>query len=183
MSCSEIPPEKPRLLLVDDNDTFRRTLGNALARRGFCVDQAVDVTEALAAARRHSPQLAVLDMNLGGDFGLDLITSLLEMASDVRIVVLTGYASIATAVEAIRLGATHYLSKPAEVDEILAAFDRTMGDSSTPLAPLPMSLNQLEWEHLQRTLLDHAGNISAAARALGLHRRSLQRKLRKHARW
>jgi two-component system, response regulator RegA len=183
MDCVSPGSEKLRLLLVDDNDTFRRTLGNALVRRGYCVDQAADITEALAAAWRHPPRLAVLDMNLGGELGLDLITRLLQMVSDVRIVVLTGYASIATAVEAIRLGATHYLAKPAEVDEILAAFDRTTGDPSTPLPPTPMSLNQLEWEHLQRTLLERGGNISAAARDLGLHRRSLQRKLRKHARW
>ena len=183
MSCADSSAEKPRLLLVDDNDTFRRTLANALARRGFCVDQTAGVAGALTLARRHPPRYAIVDLNLGADFGLTLIPPLRRLAQDMRIVVLTGYASIATAVESIRLGATHYLAKPAEVEEILAAFERTDGDSETPLPPSPMSLAQLEWEHLQRTLLDHEGNISAAARALGLHRRSLQRKLRKHARW
>ena len=183
MSCAESPQEKTRLLLVDDNDTFRRTLGNLFARRGYRVDDASDVAGALTLARRHPPHYAVIDLNLDGDIGLGLIAPLRAIGRDMRIVVLTGYASIATAVEAIQLGATHYLAKPAEVDEILAAFDRTGGDSATPLPPAPMSIAQLEWEHLQRVLLDHGGNISAAARALGLHRRSLQRKLRKHARW
>jgi len=183
MSSANSPADRPRLLLVDDNDTFRRTLGNAFARRGFVVDQAVDGAEALALATGHPPAYAVVDLRLGGDFGLALIPSLRDLSEDMRIVMLTGYASIATAVEAIRCGATHYLAKPAEVDEILAAFELTGGDSRTPLPPSPMSLAQLEWEHLQRALLDHDGNISAAARALRLHRRSLQRKLLKHARW
>lgn len=172
-----------RLLLVDDNTTFRRTLGNALSRRGFRVDQAGDVAAALSLAQANAPEFAVIDLNLGESQGLCLIPELCGLVGGVRIVVLTGYASIATAVEAIRLGATHYLAKPAEVEEIIAAFDRVGGDSGTPLPSTPMSLAQLEWEHLQRTLLDHEGNVSAAARALGLHRRSLQRKLRKHARW
>jgi two-component system, response regulator RegA len=183
MTCAASPPEKARLLLVDDNDTFRRTLGNLFARRGYCVDDAPDAAGALTMARRHPPRYAIVDLNLDGDVGLGLIPSLRAMGSDMRIVVLTGYASIATAVEAIQLGATHYLAKPAEVDEILAAFERTSGDSAIPLPPTPMSIAQLEWEHLQRVLLEHNGNISAAARALGLHRRSLQRKLKKHARW
>lgn len=171
------------LLLVDDNDLFRQTLARSLARRGWKVDAAASTDEALLSARKRPPTRAVVDLNLEGTSGLDLIPRLLEIDSAMRIVVLTGYASIATAVEAIRRGATHYLAKPAEVDEILLAFDRTTGDCETPLPTMPMSLNQLEWEHLQRTLLDHDGNVSAAARALGLHRRSLQRKLRKHARW
>lgn len=174
---------RQRLLLVDDNNTFRRTLGNALARRGYRVDQAGDVASALAMARATPPGLAVIDLNLGEAQGLSLIPELCRLIPGLRIVVLTGYASIATAVEAIRLGATHYLAKPAEVEDVIAAFDRVAGDAETPLPESPMSLGQLEWEHLQRTLLSHDGNISAAARALGLHRRSLQRKLRKHARW
>lgn len=171
------------LLLVDDNDLFRQMLARSLTRRGWKVDMAANGGDALRHARKRTPARAVIDLNLDGDSGLDLIPRLLEIDAAMRIIVLTGYASIATAVEAIRRGATHYLAKPAEVEEILAAFERTTGDPATPLPRTPMSLNQLEWEHLQRTLLEHEGNISAAARALGLHRRSLQRKLRKHARW
>jgi two-component system response regulator RegA len=171
------------LLLVDDNDPFRQRLARALTRRGYRVVMAATVDEAIACAHRHLPARAVVDLNLDGASGLDLIPRLLEIEGAMRIIVLTGYASIATAVEAIRRGATHYLAKPTEVEEILSAFERTAGDVTTPLPPTPLSLNQLEWEHLQRTLLDHAGNISAAARTLGLHRRSLQRKLHKHSRW
>ena len=143
------------------------------------------MTQDTPASAAPPPELLLVDDNLDGSAtgGLELISLLREKAPEMRIVVLTGYAAIATAVRAIQLGATHYLAKPIEVDEILAAFERTDGDAATPLAPSPMSLNQLEWEHLQRTLLDHDGNISAAARALNLHRRSLQRKLKKHARW
>jgi two-component system response regulator RegA len=95
------------------------------------------------------------------------------------IVVLTGYASVATAVEAIKLGATHYLAKPVDAEELLAAFQRTSGDASVPVAERPLSVNRLEWEHIQRILHDHGGNVSATARSLGMHRRTLQRKLAK----
>ncbi len=171
------------LLLVDDNDPFRQRLARALTRRGCKVVMAATSGEALACARRHLTARAVVDLNLDGTSGLELIPRLLEIEGTMRIIVLTGYASIATAVEAIRRGATHYLAKLTEVAEILSAFERTAGDAATPLPPSPLSLNRLEWEYLQRALLDHAGNISAAARTLGLHRRSLQRKLHKHSRW
>lgn len=173
------------LLLVDDNEQFRQTMVRAFSRRGWEVVAAANIDEALVLADDQAPGRALVDLNLDGSatIGLELIPRLLEAVPEMRVVVLTGYASIATAVRAIRLGATHYLAKPIEVDEILAAFEQTHGSATTPLAPSPMSVNQLEWEHLQRTLLDHDGNISAAARALNLHRRSLQRKLRKHARW
>ncbi len=175
----------PTLLLVDDNEQFRQILVNAFHRRGWQAEGAATVEDAVSLAKSNRPRHAVVDLNLDGSAttGLDLIPQLLNIVPEMRIVVLTGYASIATAVRAIHLGATHYLAKPIEVDGILAAFERTGGDSATPVAPHPMSVNQLEWEHLQRTLLDNDGNISAAARALNLHRRSLQRKLRKHARW
>jgi two-component system response regulator RegA len=172
-----------RLLLIDDNESFRQTLATALGRRGLRVSVAASLTDAMHLAERVSPDRAILDLNLGDGDGLTLIPRLRERLPELAIVVLTGYASIATAVAAIRLGAVHYLAKPAGVDEILAAFERTAGDATTPLPMTPMSLNQLEWEHLQRTLHEQDGNISAAARALGMHRRSLQRKLRKHARW
>lgn len=183
-SPAPVPPP-PELLLVDDNEQFRQALANAFTRRGWRVASAATAEDAVLAAGAAAPGYAVVDLNLDGNAtgGLELISLLLEIAPEMRIVVLTGYAAIATAVRAIQLGATHYLAKPIEVDEILAAFEHTHGSATTPLAPSPMSVNQLEWEHLQRTLLAHDGNISAAARALNLHRRSLQRKLKKHARW
>jgi two-component system response regulator RegA len=172
------------ILLVDDNDQFRETLARAFRRRGWQVHATGLFEEALALATGHLPDRVVLDLNLEGKVsGLELISQLADLIPGIRIVVLTGYASIATAVRSIQLGATHYLSKPIDIDEIIAAFDRTDGNPATPLPATPMSVNQLEWEHLQRTLLTHDGNVSAAARALNLHRRSLQRKLRKHARW
>lgn len=187
MTQDRIAPVAPpvELLLVDDNDPFRQTLANAFSRRGWRVASAANADDAVLSAVTGAPGFAVVDLNLDNSAitGLELIPRLLEAVPNMRIVVLTGYAAIATAVRAIQLGATHYLAKPVEVDEILAAFERTGGSAATPLPPSPMSVNQLEWEHLQRTLLDHDGNISAAARALNLHRRSLQRKLRKHARW
>ncbi len=175
--------ESRRLLLVDDNVSFRRTLARALLRRGWQVDEVGDPHAAttMAADRMHSR--AVLDLNLAGESGLELIGQLLTVNPAMRIVMLTGYASIATATEAIRRGATHYLAKPAEVDDLLATFERTHGDPDVMLPSMPMSVNQLEWEHLQRTLLAHQGNVSAAARSLRMHRRTLQRKLHKHACW
>ncbi len=174
---------KTTLLLVDDNDVFRCTLAEAIKRRGWRVETASNPTDALEQAEAISPSHALVDLNLDGASGLDLIPRLIELDPRIRIVVLTGYASIATAVATIRLGATHYLAKPSEVDEILAAFDKTSGDVAHSIPDEPLSVPQLEWEHIQRTLLAHHGNISAAARALNLHRRSLQRKLRKHDPW
>jgi two-component system response regulator RegA len=122
---------------------------------------------------------AIVDLRIGADSGLGLIRALLDTNGAMRIVILTGFASIATAVEAIKLGAVHYLTKPAGAREIVAAFDREAGRDEVPPAPDPMSVRRLEWEHLQKVLADHEGNISAAARALRMHRRSLQRKLQK----
>jgi len=175
--------EQCKLLIIDDNDTFLRTLERSLRRRGFEVGAAISADDAMVMAQKSIPDRVILDLNLGKDSGLHLIPRLLDISASMRIVVLTGYASIATAVEAIRLGATHYLPKPADVDEILLLFERAEGSLSDrlPPQPAPMSVKQLEWEHLQRVLLEHDGNVTATARALGLHRRSLQRKLRKHA--
>lgn len=181
---AEYQGSKPRrLLIVDDNLVFLQTLERSMQRRGFEVGTATCSDTAMLQARQEIPDRVVLDLNLGGESGLHLIPRLLDVCPAMRIVVLTGYASIATAVEAIRLGAANYLPKPADTDEILAAFERPAGSlgDAKPLQANPMSVRQLEWEHLQRVLLEHDGNISAAARALGLHRRSLQRKLRKHA--
>jgi len=173
-------PDCPRLLLVDDDEVFCQVLGEALARRGFQVSIAHDMAGAMHLARRDDPEYAVVDLRIGSDSGLELVKQLADMEERVRIVILTGFASVATAVEAIKLGAVHYLTKPADADEIVAALHMDQGDSSAPLAERPLSVKRLEWEHLQKVLLAHDGNISAAARALNMHRRTLQRKLAKH---
>ena len=167
------------LLLVDDDATFCRVLGLALRRRGFMVATAHGGAAALQLAQADSPEYAVVDLNLAGDSGLCLIPELLALDSATRIVVLTGYASIATAVEAIKLGAVNYLAKPADTDQVLAALQAGVGDPAAPVTTRPLSVGRLEWEHIQRGLHDNGGNISATARQLGMHRRTLQRKLAK----
>jgi len=172
-------PDQPSLLLVDDDEAFRRVLARALERRGYAVTAAADVAEALALAQQQAPEYAVVDLKMPGDSGLVLIEKLIELDPNTRIVMLTGYASIATAIEAIKLGATHYLAKPVDADEVVAALHKTDGDSSLNVADSPLSVDRLEWEHIQRVLAEHDGNVSATARALKMHRRTLQRKLGK----
>lgn len=170
------------LLLVDDDAPLRERLARALRERGIDVTTASSYDEAVAAAQRDSPELAVVDLRMPGRSGLELVRTLAEIDPQTRVVVLTGYGSIATAIEALRLGAKYYLPKPADADEILAAFARAEApplsslenDFSTP------SLARAEWEHINRVLTDCGGNISEAARRLGVHRRSLQRKLQKY---
>jgi len=170
----------PALLLVDDDPTFCEVMRRALTRRGFRVALAHDAEQALrAVADGEPPAYAVIDLKMPGDSGLTLIPRLRARSAEVRIVMLTGYASIATAVEAIKLGATHYLTKPADADEIVAALHKDEGDDSVEIKGKPLSIKRLEWEHLQKILVEHDYNISAAARALGMHRRTLQRKLEK----
>jgi two-component system response regulator RegA len=130
-------------------------------------------------AAANCPDAAILDLKLSESTGLSLIQPLKAMNPEMRILLLTGYASIATAVEAIKLGATHYLPKPADTDEILAALGRDAGDAGEALPDEPMSVDRLEWEHIQKVLAEHEGNVSATARALKMHRRTLQRKLSK----
>jgi len=170
--------DAPPVLVVDDDQRFCAALALALRRRGARTVIAHDYDDALAEARAWKPDRAVVDLRMPGPSGLELVKALLEFDADLRIVVLTGFGSIATAVEAMKLGAVHYLTKPAEVDEVFAAFDRTQ---ASLVAPPPereeKSLDEIEWEHLQRVLTDAGGNISEAARRLGMHRRSLQRKL------
>lgn len=169
-----------RWLLVDDDDAFRGVLARALARRGAIVEQAADGASALDAAARTTPDAIVLDLKLGEDNGLALIAGLLERAPGARLVLATGYASIPTAVEAMRRGAWHYLAKPFTLDNLLHAFaDRA--DDAPPPAPAeqPPPLRRLQWEHMQRVLSDCDGNVSAAARVLGIDRRTLQRQLQK----
>jgi len=166
----------PSLLLVDDDVVFRQRLAAALASRGIEVRTAGDAAEAMALARAESPEWALVDLRMPGGSGLDLVRDLKALDPASQVVVLTGYGSIATAIEAVRLGARHYLTKPADVEEILGAFgeDRPAHDESNPTGT--PSLDLVEWEHLQRVLADCGGNISEAARRLGMHRRSLQRK-------
>jgi len=171
--------DKPSLLLVDDDETFCQVLSAALERRGFSVCVAHNVTDGFAAAEGDSPEYAVIDLKMPGASGLELVKKLKNLDTHTRIVVLTGYASIATAVEAIKLGAIHYLSKPADADEIVAAFQRDSGNAAVPVETKPLPLSRLEWEHIQKVLAECDGNISETARRLGMHRRTLQRKLTK----
>jgi two-component system response regulator RegA len=171
--------DRPTLLVVDDDTTFARVLADAFDKRGFAVRLAHNVAEGLAAANEESPEYAVVDLKMPGPSGLELVARLKQLDENTRIVVLTGYASVATAVEAIKLGAIHYLTKPADADEVLAAFGRTAGDAATPVEIRPLSVARLEWEHIQKVLNECGGNISETARRLAMHRRTLQRKLAK----
>lgn len=176
-----IEDDRSSLLLVDDDSTFREVLGRALERRGYAVTRAAGVDAGLARALEQAPEYAVVDLKMPGDSGLVLIEKLIELDPNTRIVMLTGYASIATAIEAIKLGAIHYLAKPCDADEVVAALNKsTEGDSRLPVSESPLTVNRLEWEHIQRVLAEHQGNISSTARALKMHRRTLQRKLGKH---
>jgi two-component system response regulator RegA len=167
------------LLLVDDDQVFNRVLSRALSQRGFNVVTAHDIDEAQQRLSATTPDYAVLDLNLGGASGLKLIGVLRSINPECRILVLTGYASIATAVDAIKLGATQYLAKPVDVDAIVSALDADAGPDAEAAPDEPLSVSRLEWEHIQRVLAEHEGNISATARALKMHRRTLQRKLAK----
>ena len=167
-------------LIIDDDAIFNAVLVRTLERRGHPARGAADPVAALAVATEISPVRVVLDLNLNGSSGLALIPQLLAINPACRIVVLTGYASIATAVDAIKLGAVQYLAKPVEIEAILAAFDSDDDPDLDMAAPdEPLSIDRLEWEHIQRVLNENDGNISATARALKMHRRTLQRKLSK----
>ncbi|MFO1318138.1 MAG: response regulator transcription factor [Burkholderiales bacterium] len=173
------------LLLVDDDPTFSAVLSRALTRRGYVVTVAHDVAGAIEAVAGACPTHAVVDLRMPGASGLVLVEHLRKLSARMRIVVLTGYASIPTAVEAIKRGATHYLAKPADADQIVAAFGESPAegdnDIDDPNDFRPLSVRRLEWEHIQRVLAEQGGNVSATARALGMHRRTLQRKLGKKA--
>lgn len=168
----------PSLLLVDDDDVLRARLGRALGERGFEVREAKTTDAARREAERESPEYALVDLRLPDGFGLDLVRDLVALDPTTRVVVLTGYGSLATAVQAVRLGAADYLAKPADADQVARAL---LGETPGPeeAGPVP-SLARVEWEHIQRVLAECQGNISQAARVLGLHRRSLQRKLSKY---
>lgn len=168
------------ILLVDDDAAFRSVLGRSLQRRGYAVREAATGAEALVQLQAAPVDACLLDLKLQQESGLQLLPQLLALQPDLRLVVLTGYASIATAVEAVKQGAFNYLSKPASVEEILLALeDDSPGGEDDILALQPMSVDRLEWEHIQKVLIANEGNISATARDLGMHRRTLQRKLQK----
>jgi two-component system response regulator RegA len=170
----------PVLLLVDDDEIYCEVLGDALTKRNYAVSTAHNLAAALQLARNIEPEYAVVDLRIGTESGLELVKQLARLDENTRIVMLTGFASVATAVESIKLGAVHYLTKPATADEVVAALHREEGDATVEPSEQPLSVKRLEWEHLQKVLSEHEGNISAAARALNMHRRTLQRKLAKH---
>jgi len=167
-----------RVLIIDDEVVFTQVLARALKKRGFDVREAHDAPQALVMAESFKPERITLDLKMADSFGLQLIPQLRHILPDVNIVLLTGYSSIATAVQAIKLGASNYLCKPANTDEILAAFEQQESEA-VEVVDSPISVNRLEWEHIQKVLAENEGNISATARALGMHRRTLQRKLQK----
>lgn len=169
------------VLVVDDDQVFRERLVEAFVRRGFDARGAQNTEHAVQLAQQDSPEFALVDLKMPGASGLQAVRALHELDATTRIVMLTAYGSIATAVEAMKLGAHNYLTKPADLDQILAAFgagndaiEQTVAHASLP------SLARVEWEHIQRTLTKYGGNVTQAAKALGLHRRSLQRKLEKY---
>jgi len=175
---------KRTILVVDDDKTFRGRLGKAFERRDFNVLLAEHVISAEELIEANGlPQYAVVDLRMPGANGMELVESLCASAPKPNVVVLTAYGSIANAMEAVKLGAVDYLTKPADADQILAALDGGKQDSEAHKDAAPITLEQVEWEHINRTLLENDGNISATARALGIHRRSLQRKLSKWSPW
>ena len=169
----------PRILLVDDDEAFTQVMTRGFERRGWDVATAGDADAALARCADYAPSHILLDLNMPGTSGLVVLPQLLALAPAAKLVVLTGYSSIATAVSATQAGATNYLCKPATIDEVLQAFEGSTDTGATPVRTDPISVERLEWEHIQKVLQDNDNNISATARALGMHRRTLQRKLQK----
>jgi two-component system response regulator RegA len=166
-------------LIVDDDPVFSQVLARSLTRRGYNTLVAESAEAAIPLAEKHKPDLATVDLKMDGDTGLLLLPKLLEIVPECKVVILTGYSSIATAVEAIKLGAVNYLCKPADTDEVLSALNQEAANPEQAIAEKPMSVNRLTWEHIQKILTENDGNISATARQLGMHRRTLQRKLQK----
>lgn len=177
---SKFPPK--RILVVDDDEVFRERLASSLHRRGHSVITATNLAETMAKVPEFLPECAVIDLRLEDESGLLVARTLRESFPDLRVLILTGYGSIATAVDAMRIGAVDYLSKPADTDQIEAALFSPVADSERSLEndPAVPSLERVEWEHMQRVLHDCGGNISATARKLGIERRTLQRKLQKY---
>ncbi len=172
--------EKRQLLIVEDDEAFARTLARSFERRGYRVLQAASLPEVEALLTQHTPGYAVVDLKLKGDAsGLACVQKLHAASEAMLIVVLTGFASIATAVEAVKLGACHYLAKPSNTDDIEAAFGLREGDTEVDVTNRSSSLKTLEWERIHEVLAETGFNISETARRLGMHRRTLARKLEK----
>lgn len=170
------------VLIIDDDERFRVRLCQSFELRGWEAFGAADGAEARALAAEVAPDLALVDLRIASESGLDVVRSLRDLDATVSIIMLTGYGSIATAVEAIKCGADHYLSKPVDADQILSAFETLRDRERAGMLP-PMTvptLARVEWEHIQRVLADCAGNVSQSAKLLGMHRRSLQRKLSRY---
>ncbi|HEY1947553.1 MAG TPA: response regulator [Bryobacteraceae bacterium] len=177
------PTEASLVMIVDDDEVFRNRLCRAFAQRSWVAHGASTGNETVALTKEIGPDLVVVDLRLAGENGLDIVKRLREVDSMVKIIMLTGYGSIANAMNAIKLGADHYISKPADVDQILAIYENLIQGEDIQPAEEPASvpsLARVEWEHIQRVLTDCGGNISQTAKMLGLHRRSLQRKLDKY---
>ncbi len=174
-----------RILVIDDDKHFTQVLSRSLERQHYTAAVANNCADALSQCTSFEPDWIILDLRLEHESGLSLIPNLIKHCPDVRIVVLTGYASIPTAVEAIKLGAHNYLHKPVSLQDLIAAFAEDAGaanpEESNNNDNEVMSMKRLEWEHIQRVLSENEGNVSATARALNMHRRTLQRKLQKHA--
>ncbi|WP_395448828.1 ActR/PrrA/RegA family redox response regulator transcription factor [Aminobacter sp. UC22_36] len=175
-----LPGEDHSLLLVDDDKPFLTRLARAMESRGFAVDTAESVEEAVAKVRANPPAYAVVDMRLGDGNGLDVVSAIRERREDTRTVILTGYGNIATAVTAVKLGAIDYLSKPADADDVYAALTNSSGERAAP-PENPMSADRVRWEHIQRVYEMCERNVSETARRLNMHRRTLQRILAKRA--
>lgn len=167
------------LLIIDDDEVFADVLARAMAKRFSRVFTAYDVAQAVISAGEEKPDKIVLDLKIHQSSGLDIIEQLCAASPGVAIVILTGYSSIATTVEAIKLGAVNYLCKPVNADELIQAFDDSKASALIDIPDSPPSVDRLQWEHIQKVMNQNKGNISATARALGMHRRTLQRRLQK----
>ncbi|WP_246780422.1 ActR/PrrA/RegA family redox response regulator transcription factor [Rhizobium sp. AQ_MP] len=170
----------PSLLIVDDDAPFLRRLARAMESRGFVVELAGSVAEGISKAKEGAPAYAVVDLRLGDGTGLDVIEAIRERRSDTRIIVLTGYGNIATAVTAVKLGALDYLAKPADADDVYLALTQRPGEKAE-IPENPMSADRIRWEHIQRVYESCERNVSETARRLNMHRRTLQRILAKRA--
>lgn len=167
------------ILIIDDDVTFCEVLARALDNRGYQTDTAHDREQTTRILEERTFDKIILDLNIGNDSGLSLLPDIINKQEKAGVVILTGYSSIATAVQAIKLGAINYLCKPADADEILAAFENRSGNPEIAPPEQPPSIERIQWEHIQKVLNENNGNISETARKLGMHRRTLQRKLRK----
>lgn len=167
------------IIIIDDDQTYRQILSRSLSRLNCTVEDFPEPESALQIIKNESNPVVLLDLKLESDSGLRWIKMIRQSNPKCQIILLTGYASISTAVEAIKLGADDYLAKPITAREILQHLQGEKKGAATPINERPMSVERLEWEHIQKVLLDNDGNISASARALGMHRRTLQRKLAK----